>query len=665
MTDGNFNNFYCSRNCKGFIILYDALGNYLLYYENELLEEINEPLNPKELHKQHHKDILVPYNKFKDNDAANETLKKIFNHIVDNIGETSKNQRIIMTILGDLIRSTKEAFNEPTTNFKQFNNAPQYIIDAAMDLSINSGLDTDVFNELMTPANIDDEIQQRIQPKLTAEQKAKADAIEKKIDEMGLLTYLNEILEPIHIGSNRGIFRKTLAEFNIMRGAGSYLKESTATAEGGKSHEDEIVYLLITPANYVFVVNDITLAGFLRYALINPKYFDRMTIYFGDLGSKKSFKKVEDIFNVVKPLITEHEYTYIKSNKDNDVDIIEIHLEADSIGAAYQTTKNSFTEDEDQLISRTLFSTPAKVEPKDIAKLIHFQRDDRTKQSKEKEQAKQDLKDFGVYLMSMVNSDVKIINPYFDEFWEYSSKSDTPIREFQQQLELFEAYCILTQSKCKKEPYNTLFASEEQLKEYMDKINLENALIPYEYDFLKMLLAKGKSKELTILYTEFDLTDDEGNNIINSEDVTTLSECENTVMEQMNEKLKRKIDEYPDLIESKADLNTQQLKELPQKLLSNFGFRSNGAIQRIFFRKKDIDNYYSKRRPYKNIDDVNQLLQTLYNKGYLGKYDEKHGKENLYYLTPMCENLTSDFELKRDYDRCVADYFAEAGLKYF
>ena len=78
-----------------------------------------------------------------------------------------------------------------------------------------------------------------------------------------------------------------------------------------------------------------------------------------------------------------------------------------------------------------------------------------------------------------------------------------------------------------------------------------------------------------------------------------------------------------------------------------------------------MKTYYGKRTAYKNVDNVPQLLQTLYNKGYLGKYEYKHNKENLYYLTPMCDNLTSDFELKKSYDDYVTEYFANTGYTNF
>lgn len=48
-----------------------------------------------------------------------------------------------------------------------------------------------------------------------------------------------------------------------------------------------------------------TLSSFSRYSEASHYYFDRMIVYFGDLGGRKSFLKVEDVFDVMKTLITE------------------------------------------------------------------------------------------------------------------------------------------------------------------------------------------------------------------------------------------------------------------------------------------------------------------------------------------------------------------------
>ena len=478
--------------------------------------------------------------------------------------------------------------------------------------------------------------------------KKKQKQIANQINEIGLLPYLDNILNNIHIGEHKNIYRKMLMLFKIMRGEASFLSETTAKAEAGKSFEDEIVFNLIAPQRYIFKVNDITPASFKRYGALNPYYFDRQVVLFGDLGSKKSFNQIEDVFNIFKVLITENEYNSSKADKNDEINTIEINLKVNSIGAVYSTVENSFTKDDNQLISRTLFSTPAIVDDILIMKQQFYMYFSKSKQSKAKAKAEQDLKDFGLYLMDMVNIDIEIVNPYLDVFMEYALKSENPIRELKQQLELFNAYCILTQDKCIVNYQGTIWASLEQLKEYMDYINLENALIPYEFDFLQMIMAKGKKNELTILHT--DVFDSDGKLLdIDLSEITTLTECENYAIELMG-------DDYLGL--SKADLSPNDLKVIPYKLIAGYGLRNAGADHKdkIFFRYTDLKGVYYKYNAFKNVENVPKLLHSLYNKGYLGKYEYKHGNENLYYLTPKCETILTKFEPAKTFDDYATDF---------
>ena len=649
-------NIICSRKSKDFIILYDGLGTYYLYYQKDLILDIAEPINPKQLFKNNN--LLETLPNIKKNANNPTIISTLINEITNIIGDAPKNQHIIKQVLYDLVSSLKDAETDAQYNMEHLSNTAGVVIEKARELTAKRGADTSIINDIVTPIDIDAEIKQRVKPILNNEEKAKADAIADEINKIGLLPYLDNILKDIHMGEHKNIYRKILMLFKIMRGEASFLSETTAKAEAGKSFEDEIVFNLIAPQRYIFKLNDFTPASFKRYGAINPYYFDRKIVLFGDLGSKKAFNQVEDVFNIFKVLITENEYHSSKADKNDDLKNIELDLKVNSIGAVYSTITNSFTENDNQLESRTLFSTPAIVNPSDIARQIFYLQIPKTKQSKARAKAEQYLKEFGLYLMQMVNSDIEIINPYFDVFWDYANKSENPIREFNQQLELFNAYCILTQNKCEDEPLNTKFASMEQLQEYMDYINLENALIPYEYDFLNMIMAKGKANELKILYTDNDLQDAEGNlKDIDLDAIITLTECENNALELIN-------NEY---IESFADLSPNELKTIPFKLNAIYGLRSAGANHKdkIFFRYSDLKGIYYRYNAFKNVDNVPGLLQSLHNKGYLGKYEYKQGKENLYYLTPLCETLTSKFAPKKSYDRYVSDYFANAGYENF
>ena len=65
-------------------------------------------------------------------------------------------------------------------------------------------------------------------------------------------------------------------------------------------------------------------------------------------------------------------------------------------------------------------------------------------------------------------------------------------------MELFNSYCILTSYNC-KEYKGHLIASKQQLEEYFMFIAEEDAIMPLQSEFIKMLKATGKSTELKML----------------------------------------------------------------------------------------------------------------------------------------------------------------------
>ena len=75
---------------------------------------------------------------------------------------------------------------------------------------------------------------------------------------------LENQLDNLHKGKHTNMYRKILGAFKIMRGEGSYIFETIAKAGEGKSLEDEIVFSLIIPQQYIYKVNSITTSSFTR-----------------------------------------------------------------------------------------------------------------------------------------------------------------------------------------------------------------------------------------------------------------------------------------------------------------------------------------------------------------------------------------------------------------
>lgn len=473
-----------------------------------------------------------------------------------------------------------------------------------------------------------------------------ADNIQEIIQEKGLINYLNDNISKIHLGDNKNIYRKILMGFNVMRGKGSYLCETIAESGTGKSLEDEIAFLKVIPKEYIFRKNLMSFASFTRYSNISEWYFDRLIVYFGDFGSKKSFKKIEDVFDVFKVLISENEYSRDLSDKvDNgSYENVSLDLKVNSIGGVYSSTLNSFTDDDKQLISRTIKSTPSEVNEDDLMRFISYLNYPLSKQAKAKAKAEKELERFQEYLKKLVNEDLTIINPYTHIFERYSKNSDVTIRELKQQLELFDGYCLLTYYQCKN-INGHLVASQKQVKDYFNYIALENALIPYESNFLKMLMAKGKKSELKIL-------DDDQDDYL----TVYLNNALENLQEQKNL--------YDTDVYTFDDLEPKEEQFAVKKLLQLYklGGTNSEHKENIFFRISDITRVYKRYKDFKNIDNLRDLLYKLNKNGYLGKLEYQSKGKNIYYLTVKCDNIINTIEFTQEDVFAQEEYLKDIGF---
>ena len=497
-------------------------------------------------------------------------------------------------------------------------------------------------------SQITEDIQYRQKPKLTNIQEVKARKVAKIIKNKGLVGYLKPELDKLHIGEHRNIYRKTLGAFNVMRGKGSYIFETTAEAEAGKSLEDEIVFSYIIPDKYIINKNSISESSFTRLSDMNEEFFTRLIVNFGDLGGEKAYAKVQDVFDIIKVLITENSFSKDLSEKSTSGNFINktLNLEVESIGAVYSTVHNSFTNGDSQLESRTINSTPFDADKTEIMNRMLYLNTSLSKESKDKEEAIKELIKFKCYLLSLVNFDEEIINPYGSVFKRYVNESNTPLRELKQLLEFFDAYCILTHEDCDIINDN-LVASKTQLESFFSEICLESVLIPYESNFIQMLLAKDKATELVLI-------DDSINEEEN--DLDPLNEYYNNALENIV------LYDSEEHVTYYTELDDYRQKIFVNKLIQLYklGKSSSEHRKNVFFRLGDIKRRYYRYKAYKDIDDVSKLLYTLQIKGYLGKLDfnDPNTKQNIYYATTKCENITVSFKLTEN-DKEEADKFLE------
>ena len=502
-------------------------------------------------------------------------------------------------------------------------------------------------------------INARVNPVLTDEEKQEALEVENKLKKCGFKSYMDTVLQPKHIGDNKNIMRKVLAEFVIINGWASYFLMTDGMAEAGKTYEDELALSFI-PNRYIYRINNMTGASFTRYGETHDRYFDRLICVFGDLGSNKAFEELEKVFNIIKILITENEYKKTLSDRvKGSLENIEQNVKVDSIGAVFQTTKFDFLDVEgDQLASRTIKSTPAEVKTEDVIEHIFARKSYKDSPINQKiAKADEEIKRFQLYLLHLITKEFDFVNPWETVFKKYVIDANTPYRNLEQVMDLFKAYCTITHFDCDTKNNKDLFvASKKQVETFMNDISLENTLPPSESEFLKMLMGKGTKKELEIIKT----VEDE-NTVMNSlnpyfndvlecmgysdylekDEIETVKVTDDTTEKGLDRAMLYSDKEIVTIDTLREDKQTEAIKYL----LQFYRLAGSGLTYKksVFFTVKDVKRAYGRNKPYKNIDDVPKLLNKFYKNGFIDKLDYKDkNNQNIYYLTSKCETINNN-----------------------
>lgn len=501
-------------------------------------------------------------------------------------------------------------------------------------------------------SEVDEEYLSRLNPELSEDDIADAMEVKEWIDDYGLIKYWDSIVNKFHKGNHKAIYRKHLGGFNIIRGKGSYFISTKAKSNVGKSLEDKIAFLMMIPDNYIFKKNQMSLASFSRYSKKNIRYFERMIVYFGDLGNKKSYEKVEDVFDAIKSLITEKEFSRdLTEGNSSNLENMTLELKADSIGAVFQTVRFNFLGDEEeQIASRSIESNPLEANEDEVLDFLFALNYADSYENKEQREMVEEVKKYHKYLLWLIRENIQVINPYRRFFKRFVKNSDVIFRDFSQIMELFDAFCILTHMECLIADDGKKIASPKQLKTFVSQLSLENVLPPVESNFIKMLMSEGNKTALFIMEES-------------DEDLNPIAEYENAVMEHLG--FIENLDKYE--YEGFGDLEYSRRQSAIAKLLEFFRLGGNGSNHKenVFFRINDIQRIHSNKRAFKDIDDVGKLLDKLYSNLYLDKleYMDNRGR-NIYYLTNKCKEILNPIQIEKEDFIDANNFLAEQDIIY-
>ena len=493
---------------------------------------------------------------------------------------------------------------------------------------------------------VEEAIEQRRCPTLTDEEKQYAIEVEEKIREVGYIPYLSELLDCFHIGSHKNIYRKHIGAFNVIDGKGAYLFITYAKGGEGKSLEDELSFLILIPSEYIFRKNQMTFSSFTRYSQSSIHYFDRMIIYFGDMGGRRSFDDMEQVFDSIKTLITEKFFSkdISEGTSNGGFETKDLTLLVNTIGAVIQTTDENFFNGDEQLESRSIASTTFDVDKDKILDLIFCLKYKDSIENKRQSAALIEIKKYHCYLKSLIAKNIEVINPFQNVFKKMVKHSEVITRDFDQITELFEGFCILTFYDCRL-INGKYVCSQKQLKEFINHICLENTLSPIESNFIKMLIGIKQNCEMSkyaLTIIDEPSEDDETN-------LNPLQKYQNAVLEAIGELNSSNQSQLYDV--SIETLEDWKRKKAIAKLLEMYKLNGKGMnhVENVFFRVSDIRSTYSNRKVFKDVKDIGNLLNRLYDNGYLGKLEfHDDNKQNIYYLTSKSKEITNEIKITEE-----------------
>lgn len=497
-----------------------------------------------------------------------------------------------------------------------------------------------------------------------------------------LFEYLDDQLQYLMVGTKQNVHRLFLGEFNIARGHGSYYLKGEGDSGTGKSYEMEVALSLI-PGSYILKINNITFASLTRAGEDGKEHcYERVIIYLGDIGNAKDiedFGKINKVFDI---LITEKEYgRNFRDTKNNKAD--DSNLIAESIGCGFTTTKSGPSMDK-QVQSRSIEYMSSLKNQDDQMDFKSKIRTSTHPKTIKKQLAEEEINtNFLEYVKYKINDKTEVIGGHFKTvFQKMSKEAQVPIREFDQLLELFEAYCTLTSYNCKPAPKGELLATETQLYEFINTVCLESTMNPKHFNLLQLLkfgstkavremkkAPKDRNQEFLEQYKYKICYFEEAEEETKEQETTEETKKE---PQEPNEKIitfKQMYDTTMTFVNVVGDAETfEDLTNIDKpKFINRFmkEYRIKKGTGGYVFTISDVTALFRGYKAFKDIDNLGEVLNDMYLNDYLGKLEFKDTKgQNIYYLTRKAEQAGNPITITEKDRQATKNWLLEMGEDY-
>lgn len=518
-----------------------------------------------------------------------------------------------------------------------------------------------------------------------------------------VIQFLEEKIPHLILDEKSNIMKKVLMCFSVMVGRGSYFDMTIGDAQEGKSLMIETVLDYFIPSEYIETMNEATDSFFINQAIADPYLYSRKIINLGDLGNDEKYKKMENIFDVLKILTTEKAYETGKSRKgENDWEATPINLEAESILVSYSSVRESKSSNTEQLQSRGIISTPNHEKSRRTYSFNNKKKVKMTRENAYFEKAVKDLEGFKRYLLYLTNKcyemsqDVtedgvlihqrlQFYNIFEKLFYRLGASDEVGIRNANLLTQLLEALTLMNWEKSlkfikevsigenEKERIIYVLPRADDLLDFIRFVFDSAGINPRVKELVKALrdnfiiIDESRGDEVTYVSSN-PLTEhiESTNPRLISDALLTMDKSETIV--SMTE-----IAIYEHLYDTDSDKDTSlgTLFKKNETILSEFydryGLNERNKKHNKNIEKKlgessdevkrvDLTNCYKplflftntnlKRRlavkGIKGVDDLGNLLSEADKMGYLDKFPQKMNRANVYYLTQKAREIEED-----------------------
>ena len=503
-----------------------------------------------------------------------------------------------------------------------------------------------------------------------------ATLFEKELQEKyqgSFIKFMEQYIPNLIIDEINNVIKLTLGAITVILGLHSFFFEILGDAGIGKTALMEIVIDHCIPDGYVIILNSTTEPAFLRHGENNPRHYERLILYFGDLGDEDRFKQLNLIFDIVKILITDKIYRHDKSgqNKQSQWDKnIEIVLKSDSIGCLYGSVQgnqdNSQSDIKGQKQSRILPITPSTHGNIELATFDDQSETYGTKGFDDYKIASDKMLEWQEYLKKKIanfNKDKYVfVNPFRHMFNNSFKFSSVWIRDYKRNKSLLKtlSYINLERSiKIEKDGRIFVIPCLEDVKDFLKvtsdnmglRVNEKNLLLKLKNEFA---FDFDKIADNVIMANEYNpKAKSNQDNSIDEHYQNIVDGCIIHAKRHGNHDVD---DATLDDWQGKNDKSVLLSPEIVDKLYSLYGLTDKNrrknkndedALPILFFTASQVKRIFKGHNAIKSVSNVNETLNSFVEKGFLQKlpYKSASRNENVFYVEPLILDVHEQYEI--------------------